>query len=74
MNRSFEVRTSDELLDAEFTAKWRDRTALNPLPREVLGEILDGFIASKGPVDIELLPGGALSHDVRPRQGAQEAT
>jgi hypothetical protein len=70
VNGSFEVRTADDLLDAEFTAKWRDRAALEPLPREVLGVILDVFIASEGPVGIETVVSRLADRDPAEVRGA----
>ena len=55
MARSFLVKQADDLLDAEYTAKWRDRQALDPLTRRVLGTILEQFIASGGPVNVDAL-------------------
>jgi hypothetical protein len=61
MGRSFEVKRADELLDAEFLAKWRDRQALDPFAWEVLATILGRFVASGGPVTVHglaaLFPG-----------------
>lgn len=55
MKRGFPVRQADQLMDEEFTAKWRDRQALDPLPREVLGGILAELIASGAPVTVEAI-------------------
>ena len=57
-------------LDAEFTAKWRDRAALDPLPREVLGVVLDRFIASEGSVGIETLVSLLADRDPAEVRGA----
>jgi hypothetical protein len=70
VNGSFEVRTADELLDAEFTGKWRDRAALDPLAREVLGVVLDGFIASEGSVGIETVVSRLADRDPAKVRGA----
>lgn len=55
MGRSFEVKRADELLDAEFIAKWEDRRAIDPLAREVLRAVLDRFVVDGGPVEVETL-------------------
>lgn len=56
MNPPFEIKKADELLDAEFIAKWRDRLALDPLRRSALRAILDRFVAAGGPVKVEEFP------------------
>lgn len=53
MRKSFEIKSADELLDAEFIAKWQDRKAIDPLSREVLRVILDRFVVEGGPLGIE---------------------
>lgn len=55
MMRPFPVRQADQLMDDEFTAKWRDRQALDPLPRQVLGVILEQIIATGAPVKVETI-------------------
>lgn len=55
MRKSFEIKSADELLDAEFIAKWQDRKAIDPLAREVLRAILDRFVVEGGPLGIEAL-------------------
>jgi hypothetical protein len=61
MGRSFVVKRAEELLDAEFLAKWQDRQALDPFAWEVLATILGRFVATGGPVTVHglaaLLPG-----------------
>lgn len=49
----FEVKRAEELLHAEFTAKWQERRALDPLLKEVLRTILERFIAHGSPVRFE---------------------
>lgn len=53
MGRPFVVKRREDLLDAEFTAKWQDRQRLASLPRTVLGAILAEFIRSGGPVKVD---------------------
>ncbi len=53
MGRPFVVKRGEDLLDAEFTAKWQDRQRLASLPRTVLGAILAEFIRSGGPVKVD---------------------
>jgi len=64
LGRLFEIKRADELLDAEFLAKWQDRQALDQFAWEVLATILGRFVATGGPVTVEgltaLLPGHAL--------------
>lgn len=55
MTRSFPVKPADELLDAEFTAKWQDRQAIGEVARKVLGAILNGFVETGGPVPVSAL-------------------
>jgi hypothetical protein len=61
MGELFEVKRAEELLDAEFIAKWEDRRAIDALARTVLHMILERFIAEGGPVKVEavaaLFPG-----------------
>ena len=56
MNRLFEIKKADELLDAEFIAKWRDRQAIDAQARAVLRAILDRFIADGRPVRVSEFP------------------
>jgi hypothetical protein len=67
---SCEVRTAAELFDAQFIAKWRDRAGLDALPREVLGAVLDGFIASDGAVAIETVVSRLADRDPAEVRGA----
>lgn len=53
MGRSFVVKLAEELMDEEFTAKWRDRQSIGPLPRIVLGAVLAELVATGEPVTIE---------------------
>jgi hypothetical protein len=53
MAQAFVVKRADDLLDAEFTARWRDRQALDPLACTALGTILDRFLATGGPVKVD---------------------
>lgn len=55
MRKSFEIKSADELLDAEFIAKWQDRKAIDPLAREVLRVILDRFVVEGSPLGLEAL-------------------
>ncbi len=55
MGRTFEVKRADELLDAEFIAKWKDRRAIDPLAREVLRAVLDRFVIDGGPLEVKTL-------------------
>jgi hypothetical protein len=55
MRKSFAIKSADELLDAEFIAKWQDRKTIDPLAREVLRLILDRFVVEGGPLEIEAL-------------------
>lgn len=61
MSALFEIKRSDELLDTEFIAKWRDRYAIDPQARAVLRMILERFLGVGGPIRVEevaaLLPG-----------------
>jgi len=57
MGGSFEVKRAEELLDAEFIAKWQDRKAIDPLARTVLRAILERFIAAGPPVTAEEVAG-----------------
>lgn len=66
MAQGFEVKGAGELLDAEFTAKWQERRALDPLTRAVLRGILEGFVAGAGPVEVEAVPA------LFPEQGPSE--
>src|SRR5574337_600094 len=50
MARLFEVKSADELLDAEFIAKWQERRAVDPRTRSVHRAILKQFIAEGGPI------------------------
>lgn len=64
MGRSFEVKKADELLlDVDFTAKWRDRQALELLPRMVLRAILNYFVSTGGPVKVETVRTLLPEHD-----------
>lgn len=56
MNPPFEIKKADELLDAEFIAKWRDRQAVDSEARSALRTILDRFIAHGGPVKVAEFP------------------
>ena len=53
MSATFETKRAEELLDAEFIAKWRDRQAIDARARAVLLAILERFIAAGGPVSVE---------------------
>lgn len=53
--RSFAVKTAEELLDAEFLAKWEDRQALDPVAWTVLETILRRFVDESNPVRVEEL-------------------
>ncbi|MBI2155096.1 MAG: alkylmercury lyase family protein [Candidatus Rokubacteria bacterium] len=53
MGGTFEVKRAEDLLDAEFIAKWRDRKSIDPLAREVLRTILDRFVENGGPLETE---------------------
>ena len=59
----FEIKRADELLDAEFLAKWQDRRALDPFAWKVLGTVLDRFVATGGPVKVERLAALLPGHD-----------
>jgi hypothetical protein len=48
MNPPFEIKKAEELLDAEFIAKWQDRRTIDPEARSVYRAILDRFIADGG--------------------------
>lgn len=68
MTRSFSVKGAAELMDEAFTAKWRDRQALDPLPRRVLGVILDELVATGEPVEVDAVARRLRQHgaaDVR---------
>ncbi len=71
---SFAVKQAGDLLDAEFTAKWRDRrVALDaPLTRKILREILERFILSGGPVQVGAL--ARLLPEHAPGEVAQAVT
>jgi hypothetical protein len=56
MARLFEVKSAEELLDAEFIAKWRDRRAIDPRARSALRSILGRFVAGSGPVKVAEFP------------------
>jgi hypothetical protein len=59
MNPPFEIKKADELLDAEFIAKWEERRRIDPLARSALRTILDRFIAGGGPVTVSEFPAEA---------------
>ncbi len=59
MSSTFEVKRAEELLDAEFLAKWQERREIDPLSRSVLRAILDRFIAEGGPVKVSEFPAEA---------------
>jgi len=63
MPRLFEVKRADELLDAEFLAKWQERRAIGPFVRTVHGKILERFVANGGPVKVEEVAGILPGHD-----------
>ncbi len=63
MPRLLEVKRADELLDAEFIAKWQDRRAIGPFARTVHGKILERFLATGGPVKVEEVAVVLPAHD-----------
>lgn len=63
MTRSFPVKPAEELLDAEFTAKWRDRQTIGATARAVLETILGRFVEVGGPVPIEALTPNLADRD-----------
>ena len=63
MTRSFPVRPAEELLDAEFTAKWRDRQTIGATARTVLETILGRFVELGGPVPVEALTPNLADRD-----------
>jgi len=70
MGRSFEVKRAEELLDEEFAKKWRERQALDGLPRLALRTILGHFIANGGPLKIEVVRALLPEHDASSVDGA----
>ena len=63
MTRSFPVKPAEELLDAEFTAKWRDRQTIGTTSRSVLETILGRFVELGGPVPLEALTPNLADRD-----------
>ncbi len=53
MTRTFDVKRAADLMDEEFTAKWRDRQSVGALSRLVLGAVHEWILASGGPVKID---------------------
>ncbi len=64
MKAAFEVRKAEELLDAEFLARWQDRRTLDPFAWTVLEAILRRFVAGEGPVSVEALAAHLPGHDL----------
>lgn len=62
MGKLFEVKRAEDLLDAEFIAKWRDRRTLEPFTWTVLQAVLDQFVEAEGPVLVEALSGRLPAH------------
>lgn len=63
MTRSFPAKPAEELLDAEFTAKWRDRQTIGTASRMVLEAILGRFVEVGGSVPIEALTPALVDRD-----------
>lgn len=55
MDQGFMVKHAGELMDEEFTAKWRNRQALDPLPRVILATILEQLVATGQPVPVHVI-------------------
>lgn len=63
MARSYDVRTADELMDEELAARWRERQALDPLPRRALAVILGRLVDRAAPVSVDALAAELGGHD-----------
>lgn len=63
MGKLFEVKRAQELLDAEFVAKWRDRRTLEPFAWTVLQAVLEQFIEAEGPVRVQAVSARLAGHD-----------
>ncbi len=64
MNRAFEVKPAEALLDAEFIAKWQDRRTLDPFAWTVLACVLKRFVAVEGPASVEAVAKHLPGHDL----------
>ena len=63
MDRLFEVKQAEELLDAAFIAKWQDRQSLDPFDRKVLQAVWERFITAGDPVGVETVVELLAWHD-----------
>jgi hypothetical protein len=64
MTRTFDVKRAADLMDEEFTAKWRDRQSVGSLSRLALGVIHERILASGTPVKIDTVVSDLFLHGV----------
>ncbi|MGH2669457.1 MAG: organomercurial lyase [bacterium] len=68
MTRTFDVKRAVDLMNEEFTAKWRDRQSVGALSRLALGVVHERILASGAPVKIDTVISELFLHgapDVR---------